>query len=525
MGRHDQLHLTYPSKTMYQMLAETARRNPQLPACRYLGRSISYARLMQRIARAARGFYAMGIRRGDRVALCLPNCPQAVECLYALNRLGAAAVMIHPLSAPREIRTALETARSGVLVIPDRLFPAADAARRGLPGVTLVVLGRAGGVAGQLGWRRLLAAGRGLRLPQDTGRAEDPAVILFSGGTTGTPKAVVLSNLNFNALALQMLAAGGFGDVTGMKLLAVLPLFHGFGLGVGVHTPLLGGACCVLVPRFRAEACARLLLREKPQIIPGVPALFEALLQQPRLQKADLGFLRGVFCGGDRLAPELKARMDAFLAARGAPARLREGYGLTECVTACCLAPPEGCPPESMGLPLPDTLCAVCRPGTTEVLPPGVEGEICLTGPTVMVEYMGNPDETARALRRHGDNRIWLHTGDLGYRNAEGFLCFTQRLKRVIVTRGYNVYPARLEAVLEEYPGVRAACVIGVADPRKGQRVRAYVVGSGLTREDLLAHCRDRVARYALPEEIVFRSELPRTKLGKVDYHKLEEEA
>lgn len=508
------------SVSLYETVRNTAVRYPRLAACEFLGRRTTYLQLLNQIHRAARGFWAMGVRCGDRVALCMPNCPQTVIAFYALNRLGAVCVMIHPLAAPAELAHSLQTAGAGMVVIPQRL------AGHVPPGQIAVTVTLPGDVPskrkpGQLRWRDMLtAADRSRRpLPDLTAKRSDPAVILFSGGTTGTPKGVMLSNGNFQAAAGQLLQASGLRCTAGLRVLSVLPLFHGFGLGVGVHGTLAAGACCVLVPRFRSESFGKLLLRTKPHVIPGVPALFEAMCRSEHLQTADLGFFRGLFCGGDALRPEQQQRIDRFLRQRGSPVGLRQGYGLTECVAAASLTPADGARPGSVGQLLPGMVCKICRPGTTEALPAGVRGEICLSGPTVMLGYVQAPAETASALQRHGDGRIWLHTGDLGHLDGDGWLYFVQRRKRMIITSGYNVYPQRLEAVLRTHPGIREVCVVGVADSCRGQRVKAVIVPAvpGLTQAAVLLWCRSRIARYAMPREIEFRDALPRTALGKID--------
>ena len=312
---------------------------------------------------------------------------------------------------------------------------------------------------------------------------------------------------------------------------AVLPMFHGFGLGVCVHTMLRAGGRCVLAPRFTPQSYLSLLKQHCPAFMAGVPSLFEALLRQPEGRGLDLSGLKGVFSGGDSLSPALKRRFDCFLERHGATVQVREGYGTTECVTASCLMPAKTDREGSMGLPLPDMYYKIVRPGTETALPPGEEGEICISGPTVMRGYANAPAETAAALRRHGDGRLWLHTGDLGVMDQDGFFYFRQRLKRMIVTNGYNVYPAQLEAVLDAHAAVQVSCVIGVPDALRGQRVKAYVVPrpgcapTDATRQALLAHCRTHIARYAVPTEIEFRADLPKTLVGKVAYRLLEEEA
>lgn len=524
------MSLPYPQKTMYQQIRDTGTQHPRLTAWMFLGNSCSYDRFLHRIDRTARSFCAMGIRKGDRVALCLPNCPQAVEALYALNRLGAVAVMIHPQSAPREIQSHMELTGSGVLVTLEPFYARMSKAggtwttlltsfRDVLPGAALH---RQPEYPGVLSWRRFWAAGRRVQLPPDTGKSSEGAVILFSGGTTGKAKGVLLTNGNFNSLARQTIASSGISDLAGLRMLSAMPLFHGFGLGTGIHTALTAGACCVLVPKFTSESYARLLVRKKPQIIFGVPTLFNTLLHTKRLEEANLRFLRGVFCGGDYLSPAQKNRIDRFLTAHGASVDVRQGYGLTECITASCLAPEHCDRVGTIGFPFPDTVYGICRPGTTEHLPAGEEGEICLTGPTVMVEYVKDPVETAAVLHRHEDNRIWLHTGDLGTMDADGFVYFTGRRKRIIVTCGYNVCPDQVEAALRSHPAVQECCVIGIADDHRGQRVKAFVVADGVTEEALLDHCRQHIAAYALPREMVFLDKLPRTAIGKPDLQTLQ---
>ncbi len=549
-------HLTYPRKTIYQMVRETADRNPDLAAYEFMGKETTYAQFMERIDLTAQSFLAMGVRKGDRVTICMPNSPQALDCFYALNRIGAVGNMIHPLSAAQEIKFYLDFSHSHVILTLDQFYPKVESIRRELKDPATILVARikdelpaalAVGYAlttgrklpkvprqapGLLHWKDFIAAGkkRSLPLPADDGQANDGAAILYSGGTTGTTKGILLSNLNFNALGLQTLAASGFAPITGMKMLSVMPVFHGFGLGIGIHTALMGGATCILVPQFNVKTYADLLVKKKPQIIPGVPTLFEALLRAEKLEKADLSFLKGVFCGGDSLSVELKKKVDAFLAEHNASVQIRQGYGLTECVTASCLTPKDYNREGSIGVPFPDTYYKICKPDTQEEVEANVEGEICLTGPSVMVEYVDNAEETRNTLRRHDDNRIWLHTGDLGKMDEDGFIYFSQRIKRMIVTSGYNVYPGQLENVIDGHEKVLLSCVIGVKDPYKMQKVKAFVVlkpdiaPSEEVKAELMDYCRQHIAKYALPYDMEFRTELPKTLVGKVAYRVLEEE-
>ena len=548
--------IDYPRKTMYQLLEDTARQYPQYIAYTFLGKDTDYTTFLRRIDLTARAFHAMGIHRGDRVTICMANTPQAIDSFYALNRLGAIPNMIHPLSAPQEIAFYLNASHSKAILTLDQFYykveqilPSLDTACRiiiarvkdELPGVkkALFPVSKAARAVkklprtGYILWNDFLNAGRRLKgeLPPDQGKFDDCGAILYSGGTTGTTKGIMLSNLNFNALGLQTIASSGYPSVAGMKMLSIMPLFHGFGLGIGIHTALIGGATCILVPQFSVDIYAGVLRKQKPNLIPGVPTLFEALLRATTLDGVDLSFLRGIFCGGDSLSPELKKKVDAFLKSHHCTEQIREGYGTTECVTASCLTPKNFNRSGSIGVPFPDTFYKIVKPGTTEELPPNTDGEICISGPTVMLGYMDNPEETAQTLRRHPEGRIWLHTGDLGRMDQDGFVYFRQRIKRMIITSGYNVYPSQLENIIDGHEKVLLSCVVGVKDPYRVQRVKAYVVPmpgvepTEALKEEILQYCAKHIAKYALPRELEFRTELPKTLVGKVAYRVLEEEA
>ena len=316
----------------------------------------------------------------------------------------------------------------------------------------------------------------------------------------------------------------------GDKMLAVMPMFHGFGLGVSIHSMLVNGGCCILVPRFTPDSYAKLLLKYRCNLIAGVPTLYEALLRLPKMKNADLSCLKGVYSGGDSLSVELKKRFDQFLFDHHATIQVREGYGLTECVTASCLTPYHISREGSIGIPFPDTYYKIVEHGTQKEVPYGTEGEICLSGPTVMMGYLHHPEETAQTLQTHEDGLTWVHTGDLGYMDPDGFVYFRQRLKRMIVTSGYNVYPSQMENILDAHELVQMSCVIGVPDPLKMQKVKAFVMlkpgvpANEETKAVLMAYIRKNVAKYALPYDIEFRAELPKTLVGKVAYRVLEEE-
>lgn len=547
-------HLEYPEGTMVEAVERIARQFPNLTAYEFLGKTATYARMVEDIHAAAAALKACGVRPGQRVTICLPNMPMAIDMFYAVNMIGAIANMIHPLSAEGEIEFYLNDSESVAAITVDMFYQKFAHIRRNTPKLrTMIVCSIKDGLkplmklgyaltkgrkipalpkdGSYLTWKQFLAQGKGanaedVRVPR---KAQDPAVVLYSGGTTGVTKGILLSNLNFNALGAQIVATNPIYE-PGDKMLAIMPMFHGFGLGVSIHSMLVNGGTCILVPQFTPKTYVELLRKHRPNFIAGVPTLYEALLRVDGVDKLDLSCLKGVFSGGDSLSVELKKRFDAFLKAHGATISVREGYGTTECVTASCLTPIGEYREGSIGIPFPDTYYKIVRVGTEEEVPYGQEGEICLAGPTVMLEYVNHPEETANTLRRHADGLTWVHTGDLGTMDSDGFVYFRQRIKRMIITSGYNVYPSQIENILDAHEYVHMSCVIGVKDPYKMQTVKAFIMlkpgvePSEQVKREILDYCKSRIAKYAMPKEIEFRAELPKTLVGKVAYRVLEEE-
>jgi len=547
-------HLEYPELTMFQMIEKKAAQWPEEPVVEFYGKKISYRQFIARIERCARAFIAMGIGKGDAVTLCMPNIPQCLECFYALNRIGAIANMVHPLSAQKEITFYLNISESKAIVTVDLFYENVSKAIAGAdhpvtaiitrmqeelpPHLSLLYILKKGkdylrypDQPNSMLYQNFLKRGAGVTLPAITFEEYRTAVILYSGGTSGTPKGICLTDLNFNATALQATEAIGVVFTPGLSCLSCMPMFHGFGLGINIHTVLINGARCILMPTFNNKTYGEALKKKKPNFIAGVPTIFEALLHLEQLDGVDLSFLMGMFCGGDSLSVELKKSIDKFLREHNAKIQVREGYGLTECVTASCLTPRDDYRENSIGIPFPDTIYQIVTPGTDDVLPPGTEGEIILRGPSVMTGYLKNPEETANTLRTLSDGNVWLYTGDLGSMDGDGYVYFKQRIKRMIITNGYNVYPGQIENIIDGMEEVAYSCVIGVKDPRRMQRVRAYVVlmdgveGTDELKEKIMARLRLDVAGYALPREIIFRPELPKTLVGKVAFRTLEEEA
>ena len=538
--------LEYPEVTLYEAVADTARRVPESIAWEFFGTRSTYRRLLADIDRCAAVLAAEGLRAGERFLISMPTTPQGVIAFYAATRIGAVPAMIHPLSTPPEITQFLDQTGARIALTLDAFHAALAAAtpRLALERVILARIPDYLPLAKRIGfaltkgrkipkvaadsrvrwWSELMARGAPAIAPA-AARTDDPAAILFSGGTTSLPKGIVLSHRNFisEGTAVSSWCNLGAGD----SILAVLPIFHGFGLGVCVNAAFMAGGKSILVPQFSAGIVAERVRKDRPTVLVGVPTLFAALARDPTFASADLSCLRACYCGADTLPRQVKERFESIVARQGGKVRLLEGYGLTEAVTAVMAMPIESYRAGSIGVPLPGMLAKVCRQGTLEEAPVGEEGEICIAGPAVMAGYLDDPAATAETLRVHADGRTWLHTGDLGRRDADGFFYFSLRLKRMIKSSGFNVYPAQVEAVLRQHAGVSDACVIGVPDPQQVERVVAYVVAKpgvsadARTEHELIAFCQDHLIKWSCPREVRFVGALPQTKVGKVDYRAL----
>ena len=539
----------YPKGKLIDPVLEIAKQFPDHIAYEFMGKKCTYTRFVEQVEVCARALTALGVKQNEIVCIAMPNVPQAIVFFYAVNRIGAVANMIHPLSSEGEMLTFINRVEAKTLLLMDQFYGSIQNIRgqTGLENVIVAGIGEALPALKKLPYKLTLGrkvkkipagevilrwpdflklASRVTALPDVGGREDEVAIILHSGGTTGKIKGVCLSNRSVNACAAQMKAANPMIDASD-KMLTVMPIFHGNGLVIGVHAMLITGAKCVLIPRFTPATYARDLLKYKCNYMSGVPTLFERLMEVDCMQNADLSFLKGVFSGADYLSVELERRIDAFLEAHNSPVKVRQGYGMTEGVVASSLNPVTGIKEGSIGLPLPDTKMKIVRPGTDEELPVGETGEIVFSSVTNMQGYYKDEEETANTLRRHGDGLLWIHSGDLGTVDEDGFFYFKGRIKRMIVTNGYNVFPMELENIIEGCDLVDRCCVLGVPDKERVEKVKAFIVlKKGVARgeattEQIKTYCRARIARYAMPREIEFIEALPKTKVGKVDYNKL----
>lgn len=544
--------INYPSLTIYELIEKTAKTYPSYYAYEYYGKKVTYSDFIIKIKKTASALIELGVKPGDRVTICMPNTPVAIITFYAVNMIGAVSSMVHPLSSKNEIEFYLKESNSKYILTIDLVYDKVSQIVDNTNVEKIIVSSVSDDMSPTRHALYWFFSGRKNKIEKDekaifykdllkmsayssefTGvkrKMNDEAVILYSGGTTGSPKGIVLSNLNFNAVVMQLqFAITSDLAKPGGSNLAILPIFHGFGLGVSIHAGLYIGIKIVLVPDFSPRKFGSLLKKYNPNFLIGVPTLYEALLKT-KLGKKDLSHLTCCVSGGDVMPPEFKRQIDKYLKDHGAKSELRCGYGLTECSGACILNPKGEYRDNSVGIPLPDMAFKIVKIGTTREANTMEDGEICVSGPTVMMGYLNNKEETAKVKKRHADGKIWLHTGDIGCMDEDGFVYYKQRLKRMIISSGYNIYPSYMEEIISKCEEVQICAVVGIPHHYKKQVAKAYIVlkeGIKPTNEikkKIKAYCEENLVRYSWPYEYEYRQELPKTLVGKVAYRELEKE-
>jgi len=545
--------IKFTNKTIYDYLKTCVGQDMDYIALNYFGNRMSYNELFEKIEQASKSLRSLGVKQGDIVSICMPNTPEAVIAFYACNNIGAVADMIHPLSSPSEIKSYLNASKSKIIFLIDVdydkvkdvlvetsvyktvIVSAADS----MPLLTSIGYQITRGYkikkpsfinSDFLTWSDFMV--KGLTYNKEythNMKSKDLAIILHSGGTTGSPKGIMISNFNFNAEAQQD-GVNVYNVRPKDKIMTILPIFHGFGLCVCLHCPLCLKIETILVPEFDGNRFHKMMKNDRPNIIAGVPTLWEAMMDNKKFDDVDLSFLKYVISGGDYLTIPMEERMNNFLRTHGASISISKGYGMTESVAATAYTFDGTNEPGSIGIPMIGNKFCICNPDTGEVLPYGVEGEICVNGPTVMMGYLHNEEETEKVLKKHDDGKVWLHTGDIGYISPDGIIYFTQRLKRMIVSSGFNIYPSVIEEVIEKHPKVKKCCVIGVPHQYKMHVAKAFIVlnddekSPARLRKELKELCKENLAVYSVPKEFEFRDSLPQTLYKKIDFKQLEKE-
>lgn len=555
-------HLNYTDGSMIDLVARTALKYPNHCAYEYYNNRCTYKNFMNQIESCARGLKSLGVQEGDVVSICMPNTPEGIIMFYAVNMVGAISNMIHPLSSEKEIEMYLNKSNSKVVLVIDLDYKKVINIINNTK-VTKIIIGSAGDdLKGLkklsykmfkfdvtkaikkvrevflksfknrevLSYKKFIQ--RGSHYTEDVWRerkSTDSASILYSGGTSGSPKGIVLSNLSFNALAMQ---AANMVETAKPKdsILCIMPIFHGFGLGVCMHTCLHIGMKLILIPKFKADKLGKLIKNKRPNFLVGVPTLFEALLRNKKLKKDDLSSLHTIVSGGDVMDEEKLNEYNDFFKRHGSKAKIRVGYGLTEGCAASCLNPTNKHRENSIGIPFPDVIYKIVDPETLKEKKVGEDGEICIHAPNNMTCYLNEEKETEEALKKHKDGLLWLHTGDIGSMDKDGYVYFKSRLKRMIVSSGYNIYPSYIENIINKHEYVANCSVIGVPDKYRGQAVKAFVVLKKevkLTEDvekEIKEHCKKYIAKYSIPKYFEFKKELPKTLVGKIAYTVLETE-
>ncbi len=544
-------YVEVPDLSIYEYFEGRAQLFLDAYAINYFGVKITFKELLDKIDVCARAMMSQGVRKNDVVTICMPNTPEAVIALYATNKIGAIANMLHPLSSEEEIKYTLNATKSVLLVTINITFEKIKNIVHDTNIYKVVVVSPKESMPPLLGLGYMLTKEMSLNIPKDDEffmnwsdfynhgiyytknvlvhrEKNDRALYLHSGGTTGSPKHIIITNGNVNLVMKQIpiMLELGVGDVC----LGILPMFHCFGLVACMLGLFCSGVTVALIPQFDAKRFDKLIRQYKPTIIGGVPTLFQALMTNPYMMNVDMSFVKYVVSGGDSLTPEKNEQVNKFLADHGSSAHIIQGYGLTESTGGSCIGGLGSDKLGSVGIPLPGNIFKILDVQTMEEKEYGEIGEICITGECVMQGYLDNEEETNNVVRVHEDGKRWIHTGDLGYMDSDGVLFFVQRLKRMLIVSGYNVYPAHVENILLKHPDIANVGVIGIPHPYKVQVPKAYIVlkegviGDAQKKLDIKEYCAKNMAKYMIPKEIEFRDSLPKTMVGKVDYKELEKE-
>jgi long-chain acyl-CoA synthetase len=523
------------------MMLASARRYPKQPALYFMGKTMSYEQTARDASQFANALRSLGVKRGDRVAIMLPNCPQMVIACFGVLMAGAVVVMTNPLYMERELEHQLADSGAKAIVTLDLLHKRVLGVKRRTKLETIIVtslkdylpfpknilypvkMKRDGADLGVgfseevLSWRRLMASASASPELAPVNADEDIALLQYTGGTTGISKGVMLTHSNLIANTIQN-ANWAYKCKDGQeRYMAALPFFHVFGLTVVMLQAVYRAGEMLLVPKFETKQILELIARKRPTLFPGAPTMYVALVNHPDIKRYDLSSIRACISGSAPLPHEVQMRFEEV-----SGGRLIEGYGLTEASPVTHANNMWEKRKTGIGIPFPDTDARIVDPVTGEELPVGEVGELAVRGPQVMKGYWNRPDETAKVLRDG-----WLLTGDMARMDEDGFFEIVDRKKDMIIAGGYNIYPREIEEVLFEHPAVKEAAVAGIPDKYRGETVKAFIIvkdGESVTAEELETFCRQRLAAYKVPRKYEFRAALPKTLVGKVLRRQLLEE-
>ncbi len=522
--------LAIPPVLLPEILDKTAAAYPDNPAVIFHDRAISYREIQARTASLAAGLAGIGVRKGERVAIMLPNCPQYIEALYAVLKIGGIVVNTNPMYVERELEHQLRDSGTETILALRDFFPRLRAVQGRTPLKNIILTDLDDAFAPRVGpgfrndpgpceYADLLQSGGRLPLPEVPCDPEEVALLQYTGGTTGISKGAMLTHRNLIANVLQSVTWDRQARKGGERMLTVLPFFHTYGITSCINASIYQAATIILLLRFEINETLEAIARYRPTRMAGVPTMYIALANDPRIRESGISSIKVFSCGSAPFPMEAFKKFEELTAGK-----ISEGYGLTEASPLAIANPPFGRRKVgSIGIPRPATDARIVDPETGEKhLPPGLEGELCLRGPQVMKGYWNRPEETAQTLRGG-----WLYTGDIARMDEDGYFFLVDRKKDMIICGGFNVYPRDVEEVLYQNPKVREACVLGTPDPYRGETVKAFVVlkeGQESSPEEIIEFCRRNLARYKAPTLVEFRRELPKSHVGKILRKDLREE-
>ena len=541
---------TLPALSAFEYVCQRSKNHLNDTALEYYGRKFTYADLIVNVKKTAAALRGAGVKKGDIITVVSIMTPEIIALFYAADMMGATLNLVDPRYSVEGIREYIEEVDSHLLVCLNVVYERCRQAAKRTNVEKVIVLSPADSLppvmavgyklttpdknkyaSNVIRWKQFIKGGEGQSTAAEPYDPDHACVVVHTGGTTGSPKGVMLTDDCFNGIALQFQAYPKLFH-RGQKLMNVMPPFIAYGFACGIHLPLVLGFTVIIIPNLDPAKLGSLVLKHKPEHMFGVPTHYQQLASDPKLRDKDLSFLINYAAGGDSLSRGAEQTVNDFLAAHGARYPIAKGYGMTEVSSAATVAAGLDNKPGSVGIPMVNTVVAAFEPGTDQELPIGQRGELCISGPCLMKGYYNKPEETAILLRRHPDGRVWAHTGDMGYLDEDGFVFLDSRIKRMIIRHdGFKVFPSMIENVVSRHPAVHQCSVVGCADKdhTQGRLPFVYIVLKADTTakkkqviRELERMCAEELPEYVQPVAYKFISSMPMTPVGKVDYRQLE---
>lgn len=541
---------TLPALSAFEYVCQRSKNHLNDTALEYYGRKFTYADLIVNVKKTAAALRGAGVKKGDIITVVSIMTPEIIALFYAADMMGATLNLVDPRYSVEGIREYIEEVDSHLLVCLNVVYERCRQAAKRTNVEKVIVLSPADSLppvmavgyklttpdknkyaSNVIRWKQFIKGGEGQSTAAEPYDSDHACVVVHTGGTTGSPKGVMLTDDCFNGIALQFQAYPKLFH-RGQKLMNVMPPFIAYGFACGIHLPLVLGFTVIIIPNLDPAKLGSLVLKHKPEHMFGVPTHYQQLAADPKLRDKDLSFIINYAAGGDSLSRGAEQTVNDFLAAHGARYPIAKGYGMTEVSSAATVAAGLDNKPGSVGIPMVNTVVAAFEPGTDQELPIGQRGELCISGPCLMKGYYNKPEETAILLRRHPDGRVWAHTGDMGYLDEDGFVYLDSRIKRMIIRHdGFKVFPSMIENVVSRHPAVHQCSVVGCADKdhTQGRLPFVYIVLKADTTakkkqviRELERMCAEELPEYVQPVAYKFISSMPMTPVGKVDYRQLE---